>query len=368
MATVTERTDKQVSTGQVSSKELSFCVIIPARNASHTLAETLDAVFRSTLQPHKTIVVNDGSQDDTAALAMAFPCEVIHVNLGQGPMQARFAGADLADQDILIFVDADVRVKPGTFKRILQDFNDPEIDAVTGLLAASPKLEHDNFFTAFKNEYMNYVFQKQSSRSRFLYGSICAIRRERLIRFIPIASPFGSLVSDSELGFRLRANGRRILLDHQLEVEHLKRYSLASLLANDFAIPFLFSMMLWRYGWSPATAKSGRFSHASLGQAAANALSFAALYSWCALAAGKSWAAVAIVAPLGVFGYWFIFLIRVLRNRGKNFFLKTLFFLPLDGAVMFCGMMAGLVCGAIQSIEARWSRFLYVRKLKHSNI
>ena len=48
--------------------------------------------------------------------------------------------------------------------------------------------------------------------------------------------------------------------------------------------------------------------------------------------------------------------------------LMVLIFLPMDGAVMFLGMTAGLVYGSAQWVEQRLSRFIYVQRLKHSNL
>jgi len=48
-------------------------VIIPAYNAADTLAETLDSVAHQTRQADEIIVVDDGSTDTTAAIALAHP-------------------------------------------------------------------------------------------------------------------------------------------------------------------------------------------------------------------------------------------------------------------------------------------------------
>lgn len=49
-----------------------FDVVVPAYNASRFLAETLDAITKQSFLPHSVIVVDDGSTDDTAQIALRY--------------------------------------------------------------------------------------------------------------------------------------------------------------------------------------------------------------------------------------------------------------------------------------------------------
>lgn len=352
------------------SASAGFAVLIPARNADATLATVLDSIFRAQHAPAQVILINDASTDTTPIVAGCYPVEQVHVSLARGPMEARFAGIQAVSPGIpiLVFVDADVRVASDTFKRILEHFEDPKVDAVTGLLARYGS--NDRFFTTFKNEYMHTLFRKQPRRSRFIYGSIWAIRRESLVSFEPTTSPFGTPASDSELAKILRRGGKRIVLDHALEVEHLKRYHLGSLLWNDFKIPFAFALLLVKYGWGQSSRKAGKFSHASLGQVAANTLAFTGLW---ALAAGL-WhhdgglLFYALCALSGKLFYWRNFLEGLQRRRGFVFALKAALFLPLDGAVMFCGMTAGLMYGLGRKVHQLWQAWDYKNRLRKTSL
>jgi len=327
------------------SSHQPFAVIIPARNAARTLAACLEAVFHSAVLPAEVIVVNDGSSDPTAAIASRFPCRILEVCLERGPMPARLVGARVAESPLLIFVDADVSVQQDTFKKILADFENPEIHAVTGLLSREAPVA--SFASHFKNEYMNYIFKKQPSDSRFLYGSIWAIRKECLIFFEPVKALFGGLVSDSELGLRLRRENRRILLDHALEVIHLKEYNLPRLLKNDFQIPFSFAVLLLAYDLENPVTCDKRFSHVSLGQVLATGLAFMGVTGIGLILLFRHpifWIqTIACLSPF--YAHWSNFLEKVLKERGISFTVKSLLFLPFDQAVMFCGMVAGLIYG-----------------------
>ncbi len=317
-----------------------FSVIIPARNMELTLTACLSAVFASSARPAEVIVVDDASEDRTAEIASSFGCRVIPADLCSGPMEPRFAGARSARTPVLVFVDADVRVRPDTFARILGRFEDPSIHAVTGILSAGHSA--GSFFADYKNHYMRHVFLRQPSESHFLYGSLWAVRREDMIFFRPIRRPFGSLVSDSEAGMRLRRRGKRVVLDHALEVDHLKRYTFLGLLKNDFVIPFLFSLMLVRYGGLRNLFSRSRFSHASAGQALAMTAAPCAVISALLFCFFRQpaffWASAALFIFFYI--YWLPF-IAGMRGRGAGFRVSAALFKPLDAAVMFSGMTAG---------------------------
>ncbi len=84
-------------------------VIVPARNAASTLAATLAGLAaQETGAEFEVIVVDDGSGDETAAIATGAPIEVRLVRTdGAGPGPARNAGVAAASAPALAFTDAD---------------------------------------------------------------------------------------------------------------------------------------------------------------------------------------------------------------------------------------------------------------------
>jgi glycosyltransferase involved in cell wall biosynthesis len=90
-------------------------VIVPARDAGQTLPRALGAIVAQEAgEPFEVIVVDDGSGDDTAAVAHAFGAPVTVVRqAATGPAAARNAGAARASGQMLAFCDADVFPAPG---------------------------------------------------------------------------------------------------------------------------------------------------------------------------------------------------------------------------------------------------------------
>jgi glycosyltransferase involved in cell wall biosynthesis len=82
-------------------------VIIPAFNAEATLAETIESVLAQTIPADEIIVVDDGSNDDTAALASAYSGITVIRQENRGGAAALNAGIRASTGDLLAFLDAD---------------------------------------------------------------------------------------------------------------------------------------------------------------------------------------------------------------------------------------------------------------------
>jgi len=96
----------------------SVTVIVPAYNAAPFLRVTLDALQAQTQTPEKIIVIDDGSTDDTAAIANKMGVEVIHQDQ-KGPGAARNRGLEVADTDFVAFCDADDWYVPDKLERAI---------------------------------------------------------------------------------------------------------------------------------------------------------------------------------------------------------------------------------------------------------
>ena len=97
-------------------------VIVCAYNAADTIDDCLTALGRVDYPDVEVIVVDDGSTDDTAARAQAYPwVRLIRIEQS-GLSAARNAGLHAAEGDVLAYVDADVRVEPAWLAYLVQPF------------------------------------------------------------------------------------------------------------------------------------------------------------------------------------------------------------------------------------------------------
>lgn len=92
--------------------------IIPVHNGSATIARAIESVFAQHAQNFETIVVDDGSTDDTRRILDKYGnrIRVIHLRRG-GPALARNAGVAASREEYVAFLDADDEWLPGFLEK-----------------------------------------------------------------------------------------------------------------------------------------------------------------------------------------------------------------------------------------------------------
>jgi glycosyltransferase involved in cell wall biosynthesis len=113
-------------------------VVVPARDAAATIGETLDALTRQQGElEYEVVVVDNGSRDETAAIARDAGATVVERERGEGPGAARNAGAARAEGEVLAFTDADCVPSPGWLAAGLAAVREGH-DLVQGRVEATP--------------------------------------------------------------------------------------------------------------------------------------------------------------------------------------------------------------------------------------
>lgn len=91
-------------------------VVIPAYNAGPFLAQALSSLEQQTLPPDEVVVVDDGSTDDTVAVAEAHGANVVRQRQ-RGPGAARNSGIAATTAPWIAFLDADDLFLPDKLER-----------------------------------------------------------------------------------------------------------------------------------------------------------------------------------------------------------------------------------------------------------
>jgi glycosyltransferase involved in cell wall biosynthesis len=97
---------------------LRFSVVIPTYNRAALLGAALDSIFAQRFTEWEIIVVDDGSDDDTAEVVASYGIKVrLLRQQNRGPGTARNNGAAAASGDYLIFLDSDDVLFPWSMQK-----------------------------------------------------------------------------------------------------------------------------------------------------------------------------------------------------------------------------------------------------------
>jgi GT2 family glycosyltransferase len=220
---------------RVSAAPPALSVVLPAFNSGRTLASAVGALRAGTFTDFELIVVDDGSDDDTPdVIARLRPDVHLRSTPNQGPAAARNRGAAAARAPVLFFTDADVCVGPDTLARVAAAFREPALQSLVGLYTLGHP--HGNLASLYKNAWIHHTYARAPERIEWFFTAVGAVRTDvfrRLGGFTPRFRREGG-GSDVEFGQRLVASGIAIRLDQALQVTHHRRFTLRSLLQNDF--------------------------------------------------------------------------------------------------------------------------------------
>lgn len=200
-------------------------VIIPARNEELTLPALLESLEQQTLAPREIIVVDDQSEDRTAAVARRESTRVVAA--GERPKAwlgkpwALHQGAAAADGRFLLFLDADVQLKPNALETLARALLALSGEGAEGAAAISVQPFHRTIrlWERLALFFNILVFVGAARRSRAVrlgmedsccFGPCIFCRRSDYDRFGGHAAVGGSVLEDMHLGSELRSAGTRV--------------------------------------------------------------------------------------------------------------------------------------------------------------
>ena len=212
--------------------DLSISIVMPAYNAAHLLPEVLPAAL-STAKGSDVLVVDPGSTDDTARIAEELGARVVRLARQAGPARARNAGVACVDSDVVLFIDSDCIAAPDVLDRVRAAFEaDPKLVSLTGSYDDAPS--EPGFFSQYMNLRHHITHHRANREDATFWAGCGAVRRETFLAvggFDEARFPRPQ-IEDIELGYRMRAQGSA-RLDPALQVRHMKRWTLGSLIYTD---------------------------------------------------------------------------------------------------------------------------------------
>lgn len=142
-----------MSSREKSSSKIKLSIIIPARNEEHNLPNILSDIKNQTYDIHEVICVDDNSDDHTPDIIQKYGATYVALkSLPEGWKGKPWAcqnGAKHATGDILLFLDADVRLNEHAIFSLVKEYEKKQ-----GPISVQPyhtmKKQHE-FFSLFFN-------------------------------------------------------------------------------------------------------------------------------------------------------------------------------------------------------------------------
>lgn len=219
-------------------------VILPTRNRSQCLQRCLASLAEQTHPPDRfeVIVVDNGSEDNTEAVAKSFsrafqlryvyaPEPGLHVGRHEGMRTAR--------SDVLVFADDDIEATPDWVNSIVTAFQGPEVAMVGGNNYPAFEQKPPDWLLrmwerpVYKGRALGYLSILDFGSGRFdinpnfIWGCNFSIRREILIQaggFHPDGMPKEKLRyrgdGETHVSRFVRASGLRAVFDSGASVYH----------------------------------------------------------------------------------------------------------------------------------------------------
>jgi glycosyltransferase involved in cell wall biosynthesis len=198
---------------------MKVSVVIPAYNAESTIGQSVAQSLAQARESLKVevIVVDDGSDDDTAKFAESAGATVIRQE-NAGPAAARNRGWKSATGRVICFTDADCVPTPGWLENLFDGFTDGQVGAVAG----SYEIANTNSWLA------QWVHQEILERHKRMppyvraFGAYNVAIPHYVLQATGGFDPNYRRASgeDNDLSYRIIKNGWRIAFRPQAKVAH----------------------------------------------------------------------------------------------------------------------------------------------------
>ncbi len=321
-------------------------VIVPGRNAASTLKLSLSSI-REQDWPRdllELIYVDDASNDQSIDIASGWADRIVPLTgKPRGPAAARNAGVQQASGEIIIFFDADVVASRGTVAELVTALlEDNNLQAVFGSYDSEPS--DRSLVSQYRNLLHHFVHQNSRRDAATFWAGCGAIYKKSFLQaggFDAARYP-RAMIEDIELGHRMRRLGMRIRLRPEIQVKHLKKWTIQGILYSDLfcrGIPWMRLLLMDQ-------RESGEIGDLNLRSSAMMTTALACVGFLLILLSPwypKTIFAVCATLALGIFlnlsAYRFFH-----QKNGLPFALAVIPFHLLYYFCNFCSVVAGLLC------------------------
>lgn len=225
-----EEHQKKKQGGRLSHRKVSL--YIPCYNAAKTLRECIESVLAQSYPVDEILIIDDGSTDNTAAIASAYPVRIIQHGKNLGLAVSRNTAFNEVRNEYVAAVDADVVLDRDWLKVLMNCFSQQNIVGACGKLT---ERYQSSLADRWRAVHCKQHFGDETILDcDFLYGSNNVVKKDAVIAVGLFDLKYRTNYEDVDLCRRMKRAGHHIFYQPSAKAEHLKRDTILSVLDMDW--------------------------------------------------------------------------------------------------------------------------------------
>ena len=228
----------------------SLSIVTPIYNGAKTLRSYLEGVFNSQYQDFELIIVDGLSSDSSERICKEYKVVYEQLGIRCESDHKRNRGVEIANAEIVLFLDCDIVIPPTALGDIVNVFKDhPKIAGLIGSYDEAPGGK--NITSQFKFLFHHYTHQQGGEHIDSFWSGCGAIRKSVFNSLGGFNASYlhGGSVQDIEFGYRLKKNKYSIYNAKHIQVKHLKELDLWEWIYTDICVrgvPWIMIMLTYQ--------------------------------------------------------------------------------------------------------------------------
>jgi len=212
-------------------------VIVPCYNSADKIRTVLDALAAQTypVERFSVLVVDDGSTDETAAIAASYPNVEVLTQVNGGSYKARNAGVRHTQSEVLAFTDDDCRPDPNWLSIGVQTLIDSKADLVGGGI----QFEYTNPKSVVEMYDANFHLKQEFYVNRMGWAATAnLIVYRRVVESVDGFNESTRSGADRVFGMGATSSGFRMVYEPKAIISHPTRATLSELVKKNRRITY----------------------------------------------------------------------------------------------------------------------------------
>lgn len=208
----------------------SVTFYIPCYNQEEYLVGCIESILRQSYPVEEILVIDDGSTDNSAAIAARYPVRIIRHERNLGLAAARNSAIRNARGDFLAAVDTDAVPEDTWLERIMANFSGASVGGVCGkLLEVHTGTVADRWRQVHMQQHWGED-SKKITKPDFLFGAGSVFRTSALRDVGGYDERLRTNGEDTHISYKLDEAGWTLRYEPLARVRHLRRDDLCSVL------------------------------------------------------------------------------------------------------------------------------------------